>query len=106
VTRPDPEPSELNQAVGTAMTNLLEQQGTNIIDRLRRKYGLGANPSKRMAFYKRLQEIVDKHGDPAYQAISEAVAQAVGKLHPDRYFSKAVVNKLKDLKLWTRDEPW
>jgi hypothetical protein len=106
MTQPDPEPSQLNQSLGIAVNNLLQKQATDVIDRLRRKYGLGANPAKRMAFYQRVQEIVDKHGDPAYEAVSEAVAQSVGKLHPDRYFCKAVANKLKELKIWTKKEPW
>jgi hypothetical protein len=68
--------------------------------------GLGTNPAKRLALYRQLERLVEKHGDRAYQVIAESIAQAVDMDVPDRYFCKTVVAKFKDLRLWNEPVPW
>lgn len=64
--------------------------------RLRRKFGLGDQPAKRIALYKQLQAIVDRHGRDAEDVIGEAVAESVGTNHPDRYFCKSIKLKMRE----------
>ncbi len=68
-----------------------------IVERLKRKYGLGPKPKARMAFYRRLQHAVDVHGDPAYEIISEVVqaAESAGT-RSHLYFCKAVKLRLDE----------
>lgn len=107
MTPPDADPSPLTDVIPAAVSNLAA--GTpagNIINRLRLKFGLGAQPVKRMALYRRLERIVEKHGDPAYQIISECIAQSVDLDFPDRYFCKTVAIRFKQLGWWNPLVPW
>jgi hypothetical protein len=80
-------------------------EGT-ITQRLRTKFGVGAQPVKRMALYRRLEWIVDKHGDRAYQIISETIALSVDLDYPDRYFCRTVSMRFKELGWWNPVVPW
>lgn len=69
--------------------------GTGLAQRLERRFGLGAMPDKRRALYARLELMAA--GNPLIEPlIREAAAEAVGKNHPDRYFCRAVVLKLRE----------
>jgi len=72
----------------------------SVIGRLRRRFGLGDDPKRRMLLYQRLQVLVDRHGEPVLQLISEAAAGAVGKNNKaggeGRWFSKAICAKLAE----------
>lgn len=66
-----------------------------IIARLRKKFGLGDQPAKRMALYQQLQNLEAVHGSIVLDVISEAVAESLGADKPDRYFCRAVKMKLQ-----------
>lgn len=70
--------------------------GRYVEQRLRKKFGLGDQPAKRIALYRQLERIVEDHGEPAERVISEAVAESVSADRPDRYFCAAVKRKLQD----------
>jgi hypothetical protein len=69
---------------------------TEISRRLEMKFGLGTRPTLRKSLYDRLQGLVDAIGPEAYCIIATTAADAVGKTHPGRYFSKVVVLRLKE----------
>lgn len=73
----------------------------SVAARLQRKFGLGDQPKKRMMLFRRLESLVEKHGDLVVDLISEAVACSVGKDHPGRYFARAIVLKLNEKGLHT-----
>lgn len=81
-----------------------------VVDRLKRKFGLGDQPVKRLKLYQRLERLAALHGDVVLAAISEAVCQSVGKDKPGRYFCRAVCGRLVDLGLsengGTQDARW
>jgi hypothetical protein len=81
---------------------LSEDRGSSqlsISERLKKKFGLGADWKRRLELYRRLEACVLAHGDEAYAIISECVADAVGKEKPQHWFCRAVVNRLRDRKL-------
>jgi hypothetical protein len=49
---------------------------------------------------RKIANLVETHGDRAYQAVAEAIAQSVGTDRPIAYFSKSVVIKFKKLGWW------
>jgi hypothetical protein len=55
-----------------------------------------------MAFYRKIADLVEKHGDRAYQAVAEAIAQLVGTRSPTYYFAKIIVLKSRDLGWWAQ----
>ncbi len=67
-----------------------------VVDRLKRKFGLGDRPKVRLALYKWLAALADEHGEPVLKAISVAVGQAVSARSPGRYFSSTVVRILRE----------
>lgn len=67
---------------------------SNVADRLERKFGLGTRPALRKALYLRLEKLVNDEGTEAYHIIASVAADAVGKEHPGRYFSKVVCLRL------------
>ena len=68
----------------------------SIVARLRKKFGLGDAPRKRMALYLRIEQLAGIFGDPVFDAVSECVAQSVGKEQPGRYFAKSIALKLTE----------
>lgn len=73
----------------------LERTPGGIAQRLEARFGLGADPHKRRAFYLRLQMLVSAR--PELEAlIKEAASQASIARNPDRYFCRAVRMKLMD----------
>lgn len=67
----------------------------SLVERLTRRFGLGAQPLKRQALYARLQALVDAR--PEIEAlVKEAAAQAASARAPDRYFCAAVTRKLRE----------
>lgn len=69
---------------------------TNVAARLERKFGLGSRPTVRAAFYERLEQLVDEHGERAYVAIASAAADAIGKEDPGRYFTRVATLRLRE----------
>lgn len=84
------------------------EEARTITARLRKKFGLGEQPEKRMRLYLRLEALEKVHGERIVQVISEAVAESITARFPDRYFCKAVAAKLKDAGLdkGTGSEVW
>src|SRR5262249_5587313 len=102
----DMEPSPLCADIPQAVSNLVNSApGSDLVSRLRSKYGLGANPAKRLAFYRKIERLVEKHGDRAYQVVAEANAQAHGLQYADRYFCKTVATMFKQLGWWNPAVP-
>jgi len=81
---------------GAAAAEAAATPGRLVEQRLRRKFGLGDCPAKRIALYRQLEKIVEEHGEPAEVCISEAVAESINAHRPDRYFCAAVKRKLQD----------
>lgn len=95
----DAEPEPPAPAPKATLTGRTLPRGmpSGIAQRLERKFGLGTNKPARRKLYLMLEAAVEQHGDAAYQAISEAVAQAVAaRGDPGRYFARAVKLKLAD----------
>lgn len=67
-----------------------------VMDRLVRRFGWGGKRSARETLYRTLAKLVQLHGHPAMDAISEAAAQAASANRPDRYFCSAVTRKLAE----------
>lgn len=61
-----------------------------VMTKLQQKFGAGRD-ERRVALYKRIGAMVELHGEPAWKALCECVAQAAGAKAPDRYFCAAVV---------------
>lgn len=78
----------------------LRRRDGSVAARLQRKFGLGDQPKKRMMLFRRLEQMVERHGDLVVDLISEAVACSVGKEHPGRYFARAIVLKLNEKGLY------
>ena len=70
--------------------------GLSVVGRLRRRFGLGDDPKKRMLLYQRLQLLVDRHGEAVLVLISEAAGGAAGKDREGRWFAKAICAKLAE----------
>jgi len=64
--------------------------------KLERRFGLGAQPEKRLALYKRLELAIEVHGERAYTAIRTVAAEAAGARKPDRYFCRSVICRLRE----------
>jgi hypothetical protein len=71
----------------------------SVVARLKRKFGLGDQPAKRLKLYQRLERLAALHGEVVLAVISEAVCSSAGKDKPGRYFCRAVCGRLADLKL-------
>ena len=69
---------------------------SNVADRLEQRFGLGTRPTLRKALYLRLERLVNDEGVEAYHIIAGVAADAVGKDHPGRYFSKVVCLRLTE----------
>lgn len=66
-----------------------------VVERLKRRFGLGADPAARLNLYRWLARWAREKGEPVLDAISEACGAADGANHPDRYFSSVVVRIMK-----------
>jgi hypothetical protein len=86
----EPEPVPLAEALRS------HPNPPQLTERLVRRFGWGSIPSKRAKLYARLETLVSAHGDRALSLVGLAAAEAVGRRFPDRYFCKAVVEKLRD----------
>lgn len=69
---------------------------SNIALRLEQRFSLGTRPELRRALYLRLEKLVNEEGVEAYQIIASVAADAVGKNHPGRYFSRVVCLRLTE----------
>ena len=65
-------------------------------ERLLRRVGLGENPAKRRAFFRRVCELHRKFPELLEELIAEAWAQSVGVQRRERYFCSALAGKLRD----------
>jgi hypothetical protein len=96
-----PNPTPLGETMPAITGNLqCLQPHHELVQRLLRKFGRGDKPSVTTAFYHKIADLVEKHGDRAYQAVAEAMAQSVGKRSPTRYFARTVVIKFRELGWW------
>lgn len=62
----------------------------SIVERLRRRFGLGDKPTCRQKFYESLEKLVGVKGEIVLSLISLAVSQSVGSRQPDRYFCACI----------------
>ena len=97
----DYEPTQIAGSI-QAITSNLQTRPPNgeLVERLLKKYGRGDKPQVTIAFYRKIADLVEKHGDRAYQAVAEAMAQSVNKRSATRYFAKSVVLKFRELGWW------
>jgi hypothetical protein len=70
--------------------------GSEIFERLCRRFGTPAANSITEKFYLKLADIVEAEGDRAYAIIRSAAADSVGKSAPDRYFAKVATLRLRE----------
>lgn len=68
---------------------------SNVAERLLLVFGAGERPEIRKRLYSRLEREVIAHGEPVYDQIVAAAADARDKVHPGRYFARAVVARLR-----------
>lgn len=69
---------------------------TEISYRLEKRFGLGTRPELRKSLYNRLEKLVGEEGAEAYMVIAAVAADASGKDHPGRYFSRVVCLRLTE----------
>jgi len=72
--------------------------GSEVIGRLRCRFGLGSNPSSRMKLYVLLQRAA-LADEVVGEVISQLELESVGKRSPDRWFMRSVVLRLRELDL-------
>lgn len=65
-----------------------------IAERLERRFGLGANPTIRKAFYWRLGTLIEEQGEAAYYVVAETAADAASMDNPAKFFCKIVLRRL------------
>lgn len=73
--------------------------GEELIERLKRRFGLGTKPQVRLALYHRLALLVEEYGDPCLVTITEAAMDATGKNDEDKWFCKVVIRRLMERKV-------
>lgn len=71
-----------------------------IAARLEERFGLGEDPGKRRALYKRLQRLAEQRGKEAELWIYEAADKAGDARDPGRYFSAAIVRMLRQVEVY------
>jgi hypothetical protein len=76
----------------TAATSGAESK--TVTERLKRKFGLGQQPAKRLKLYAQIEAVVKLHGEAAMTVVSECVAEAVNGRAPDRLFCFVVKRRL------------
>lgn len=79
-----------------ALPEVPKEDQHRVVDRLKRKFGLGDRPKVRLELYKWLGRLADQHDEKVLDVISVAVAQAVTARFPGRYFSATVVRILRE----------
>jgi len=62
----------------------------NLLERMKRRFGLGDDPQKRLKFYEQVVNIVSSRGQLALDLVNKAAAQAVSARQPGRYFASLV----------------
>lgn len=78
---------------------------TRLVERLKKRFGLGQSPQTRMALYLRLERLLHLHGEIIEVLIAEAIMQSVGMRDPAIYFCKAICCKVRDHKFTTWSGP-
>lgn len=68
----------------------------NIAERLEKRFGLGDQPDRRRRLYRTLERLVLEYGEKAYRIIAEVASDSTHADHPDRWFCKAVVLRLRN----------
>lgn len=71
-----------------------------IADRLEERFGLGEDPGKRRALYRRLQRLTEQRGKEAELWIYEAADKAGDARDPGRYFCAAIVRMLRQVEVY------
>ncbi len=99
----DDGPRRLSIVVQAAEEQAVEPDDRDVPARLERKFGLGGDPGRRRVFYGRLGRRVEHHGDRAYRVIAECVAESVGKDHPQKWFCRVVLLRLREAGLLVDD---
>lgn len=73
---------------------------SSIAERLEERFGLGDQPDKRRALYRRLQRLAESRGKEAELWIYEAADKASDARDPGRYFSAAIVRMLRQVEVY------
>jgi hypothetical protein len=68
--------------------------GSSIVERLERRFGLGSKPLLRKALYQRLAQLVEDEGEPAYLVIATVAADADKARDRGKYFAWVVMRRL------------
>lgn len=68
--------------------------GSEVVERLKRRFPVGSRPELRLALYERLGSLVEEKGQPALNVIATVAADAAGKRRPDHYFAWVVMRRL------------
>lgn len=90
------------QPIATSITAYLEgQRPESLPMQLERRYGLGSDPRKRRALYRRIAEWIERVGDDAWTLLEEANLTAATARTPDRYFCAAINAKMAE---WSRSQ--
>lgn len=88
----EPEPARLHITPAATIA-----ASADIVDRLRRRFGLGSKPAARMQLYQTIAAAIAKHGERAETLVREAASQAsAASTHPDRYFCAAIKRKFSE----------
>lgn len=72
----------------------------SIAERLELRFGVGDDPEKRRALYRRLQRLCESRGKEAELWIYEAADKASDARDPGRYFSAAIVRMLRQVEVY------
>jgi hypothetical protein len=89
------------------MTNQsTEPVGRNIASRLLKKFGTGDVTAATINLYKKIERIVEKHGEEAYEILNVTVTRAEYKNLPAHWFARTVTRQFKELGWWNPQVPW
>lgn len=70
--------------------------GTEVVERLKRRFPIGSRPELRLALYERLGQLVEAEGEPALHVIATAAADAAAARNPGHYFAFVVMRRLRE----------
>jgi hypothetical protein len=62
----------------------------HLLERMKRRFGMGDDPTRRQKFYESVVKIVSERGQVALDCVNQAAAQAVSARQPGRYFAALV----------------
>jgi len=77
--------------------NKLDVPWSNLVKRLEDRLGVGDEPQLRRALYHKLLRLCDSHGISVYRHVRDCVRTATSKQDPGRWFTAAVVRRLRDI---------